>query len=181
MADSSTISAGLATLGVSGWAIATPGVLTQSLGSEPIKRAGAEVVYDQSIKAGERAIGATTGVDYQSAAAEWLAATVQTNATGDVTVYAGPCIVKSVRVRNASDAGVATVNTAGIILVKDGAATVKDGAALGKTAGSTIYDGSDGTQFRTSLVINFASALDNPVSSGKIEVLYRPMPAAVNW
>lgn len=130
--------------------------------------------------AGERNESSTTGTDFTSTAAEWKSATVQTNATGDVTVYNGPAIVKSIRVRNTTDAGVATTNTAGIILVKDGA-TVKDGAAAGKTPGSTIYDGADGTQFRTSVVLNFASASDNPSSSGKVEVLYRPASPDVTW
>lgn len=137
-------------------------------------------VYLKSALSGERSALSTTGTDYLSTASEWKSATVQTNATGDVTVYNGPCVVKSIRVRNTTDAGVATTNTAGIILVKDGA-TVKDGAAAAKTPSQVIYDGADGTQFRTSLILNFASALDNPASSGKVEVLYRPMPATVNW
>jgi hypothetical protein len=103
-----------------------------------------------------------------------------TTATGDITVYNGPAIVRIIRVRFATDAGVATTNTAGIILVKDGA-TVKEGAAAAKTPGSTIYDGLDGVQFRTSVVVNFANGLDNPASSGKGEVLYRPLDVEVNW
>lgn len=144
-----------------------------------------EKLGDQSMNlaraiAGERSESSTTGTDYQSSAQEWKATTVQTNATGDVTVYNGPALVKIVRVRWTTDAGVATTNTAGIILVKDGS-TVKDGAAAAKTPGSTIYDGADGTQFRTSVVLNFASASDNPASSGKVEVLYRPLSSAVTW
>lgn len=147
----------------------------------PIKStSGGFWVYLKSKLAGERNETSTTGADYQSVAGEWKSTVIQTNATGDVTIYAGPCVVRSVRVRNTTDAGVATTNTVGIILVKDGT-TVKDGAAAAKTPGSTIYDGLDGAQFRTSLIVNFASGSDNPASSGKIEVLYRPMPASVIW
>ncbi len=129
---------------------------------------------------GERVMGATTGTDYLSVAGEWKALLVNTNATGDVIAYNGPAVVRQVRVRNTSNAGVATVATLGIILVKDGA-TVRDGAAATKAAGTTIYEGLDGTQFRTNLTLNFASASDNPASDGKIEVLYRPLDPAVTW
>ena len=148
---------------------------------EEIKQTGNALhSYQAYRQAGERAEGSTTGADYSSVAGEWKATTVQTNATGDITVYNGPAIVRMVRVRFTTDAGVATTNTAGIILVKDGT-TVEDGAAAAKTPGSTIYDGLDGVQFRTSVVVNFANIADNPASSGKVEVLYRPLPAAVNW
>lgn len=142
--------------------------------------AGALYVEIDGDLAGDRNSGSETGADYQAVAGEWRSYIVNTNATGDVTVYGFPCIVRAVRVRNTNNAGTATVNTVGIILVKDGT-TVRDGAAAAKTPGSTIYDGLDGTQFRTSCVLNFASASDNPASDGKIEVLLRPMPDTVTW
>lgn len=128
----------------------------------------------------ERNVGSLTGTDYGSEAGEWKATLVNTNATGDVTIYNGPAIVRIIRVRATTNAGVATANTAGIILVKDGT-TVKDGAAAGKTPSSTIYDGLDGAMFRTRVVINFAAAGDNPASDGKVEVLYRPLDQTNVW
>ena len=122
----------------------------------------------------ERNVGATDGQDYCSTAEEWKSSVINTNASGDVTVYNGPALVRIVRVRATTDAGAATTNTAGVILVKNGSAVV-DGAVSAKTPGSTIYDGLGGTMFRTSVILNFASASDNPASSGKIEVLYRPL------
>lgn len=121
-----------------------------------------------------------TGTGYASMASEWKPILVNTNTTGDVTVCTGPSVLKAVRVRNTTNAGVATTNTAGIILVKDGT-TVRDGAAAGKTPGAIIYDGADGTQFRTSVILNFAAAGDNPASDGKIEVLCRPMDTQVTF
>jgi hypothetical protein len=128
----------------------------------------------------ERNIGSSTGADYCAAMGEWKRILVNTNATGDVTVYSGPAIVRSVRVRATNNAGTATTNTAGIILVKDGS-TVVDGAAAAKTPSSVIYDGLEGTGFRTSVVVNFASGSDNPASDGKIEVLLHAMPSSVTW
>ena len=142
--------------------------------------AGAMNVWEDSASADERIEDSPTGAGYSSVSGEWKAVTVQTNATGDVTVYSGPALVRIIRVRLTTDAGVATTNTAGIILVKDGA-TVKEGAAAAKTPGATIYDGLDGTQFRTSVILNFASGSDNPSSSGKVEVLYRPLDPTNLW
>lgn len=130
--------------------------------------------------AGERQPESTTGADHMVVSGEWKTALINTNSTGDVTFYNAPAVVRQIRVRNTNNAGTATVNTVGIILVKDGA-TVKDGAAAAKTPGAVIYEGLDGVQFRTSVVVNFASALDNPASDGKIEVIYRPLSTAVTW
>ena len=130
--------------------------------------------------AGERNQSSTTGTGYFSIASEWLPVKINTNATGDVVVYNGPCLVKIVRVRATTDAGAATTNTAGIILVKNGTSVI-DGAASGKTPGYVIYDGLDGTMFRTSFILNFASGLDNPASDGKIECLIRPLDNSTVW
>lgn len=136
--------------------------------------------YKKHRDGGERNEDDPTGKDYSSIATEWKAITVQTNATGDVTVWPGPALVKFIRVRNTTDAGVATTATAGIVLVKNGG-TVVDGAAASKGPGSVIYDGADGAMFRTSLVLNFANAADNPSSSGKVEVLLRPLDPWNLW
>lgn len=119
---------------------------------------------------GERNESSTTGADYAATAGEWKSIIVNTNATGDVTVWPGKALVRLIRVRATNNAGTATANTAGIILVKDGS-TVRDGAAAAKTPGATIYDGLDGTRFDTSVVLNFANIGDNPASGGKIEIL----------
>lgn len=138
--------------------------------------AGAAHTYEQGADAGERQPGSTSGADHKCVAGEWKTKTLTVAATGDLTVYPGPCVVRSVRVRATTDVGVATANTAGIILIKDGA-TVKDGAAAAKTPGATIYDGLDGAIFASSLIVNFASTSD----SGKVEVAFRPLDPNVTW
>lgn len=132
--------------------------------------------FKSSADAGERLISSTNGSDYVADANEWKAATITVASTGDLTVYNGPCLVRAVRVRKTNDSGTATVNTVGIILIKNGA-VVKDGAAAAATPGTVLYDGLGGTIFNTSLILNFASTSD----SLKIEVLYRPLDATVTW
>lgn len=53
MTDSSSVSSGLAALGVAGWVIAAPGTKTNSVGAEPIEVSGAAQTLEQGLIGGE--------------------------------------------------------------------------------------------------------------------------------
>lgn len=133
-------------------------------------------VADKTIHAGDRQGDSLTGQDHVCTAGEWKTETIAVTRDGDKEIWPGPCLVRSVRVRNTGNTGTATTDTEGIILVKDGS-TVKDGAAAAKTPGSIIYDGLEGIIFASRFILNFASISDD----GKIEVAYRPLDPNVTW
>jgi hypothetical protein len=137
---------------------------------------GAAASYGAYKEAGERQVGSWAGADHVAVAGEWKAATLVVGGIGDVIAWPGPAIVRAVRVRKTTNAGVATANTAGIILIKNGAA-VLEGAAAAATPGTILYDGLDGVLFPNNLTLNFASASDTL----KIECLFRPLDPLVTW
>lgn len=137
---------------------------------------GAAHVYNAFVAAGERNQGSNSGADFQVSAREWKSKTITVGATGDLLVIPYAAIVASIRVRRATNAGVGTANTAGIIIIKNGAQVI-EAAAAGATAGTVLFNGEGGTLFPENLTINFASTSD----TAKIEVLARPADTVAAW
>lgn len=128
-------------------------------------------VYVASKGAGERNEDSPNGKDYKSTSDEWTPLTVTYTGTGDKVVVPEPCLVRIVRGRISSDAGVLNTTTAGVIIVKDGSTAREARAAGVSIPAGVFYDGVGGARFVTNLTINFANAGD----TGKLEVLYRPL------
>lgn len=137
---------------------------------------GALIIEDNSLNAGARNFDSSTGLDHQTVAGEWKTTTLAVSGTGDYTALDFPCIVRQIRVRKTTNAGVATANTAGILLFKNGT-SVFEGAAAAATPGTVLFDGLEGVICQTNLTVNFASASD----TDKIEVVYRPLDLRVTW
>lgn len=132
---------------------------------------GALHFYEASKGAGDRNEDSPNGKDYKSTSDEWTPLTVAYTGTGDKVIVPEPCLVRIVRGRISSDAGVLNTTTAGIIIVKDGSTAREARAAGVSIPAGVFYDGVGGARFVTNLTINFANAGD----TGKLEVLYRPL------